>query len=152
MFFGNVCFSFSISWGYLLSFLFILIFSFFPCPTRVHNKAWFCSLLQPSAMVFHSSLTIRQDVLNDFIENQAFSPSYDSAPSTPYLLPSPVSKLSLFLSLPICCRSSILPREGVQGSQIIRRKRKPWSSINHSILSALGNVACFVLFLMNTGP
>ncbi len=43
-----------------------------------------------------------------FIEDQAFSPSYDLAlPPTP-----PISKLSLFLSLPVCRRSSFLTGEG----------------------------------------
>ncbi len=48
------------------------------------------------------------------------------------LPPSPVSKLSLFLSLPVCCRSSLL-RGGGARSQIIP-PRKAWPSINHSLL------------------
>jgi hypothetical protein len=46
-----------------------------------------------------------------FIEDQAFLRSYDSIPSPPPF--SPVSKLSLlFLSLPVCRRSSLLTDEG----------------------------------------
>jgi hypothetical protein len=46
-----------------------------------------------------------------FIENKAFSRSYDSAPPHPLLYPSPDSKLSLLLSLPMCRRSSLLTGE-----------------------------------------
>ncbi len=42
-----------------------------------------------------------------FIEDQAFFRSYCSAPRPPPS-PSPFSKLSLFLSLPVCRRSSLL--------------------------------------------
>jgi hypothetical protein len=51
--------------------------------------------------------------------------------------PSLVSKLSLFLSLPVCPQSSLLTAKGGGGarSQIIQPE-KAWSSINHSILSA----------------
>ncbi len=45
-----------------------------------------------------------------FIEDQPFSPSYDLSPP-PAPFPSPVSKLSLFLSLPVC-RRSVYWREG----------------------------------------
>jgi hypothetical protein len=54
-----------------------------------------------------------QESVERFIENQAFSPSYDLAPPpTP-----PVSKLSLFPSLPVCRRSR-------GRSLIIRRRRE----------------------------
>ncbi len=49
--------------------------------------------------------------------------------------PSPVIKLSLYHSLPVCRRSGLLTGEGRGRSQIIRR-RESWSSVNHSILSA----------------
>ncbi len=52
----------------------------------------------------------------------------------------PVSKLTLFLSLPVCRRSSFLTgekgRRGQVGSRIIDRK-KAWASLNRSILSGL---------------
>jgi hypothetical protein len=63
--------------------------------------------------------------LEETREDQAFSPSYDLA--------SPLSKLSLLLSLPICRRSSLLTGRGWDRSQITREKA--WSVINHSILS-----------------
>ncbi len=43
-----------------------------------------------------------------------FMRSYDLAPQPPPP-PSPVNKLSLFLSLPVCCRSSLLTGEGGEG-------------------------------------
>ncbi len=49
-----------------------------------------------------------------YIEDQAFSPPYDLAPPHP-LPPSPVSKLSLFLSLSVCRQSSFLTRGGGEG-------------------------------------
>ncbi len=51
--------------------------------------------------------------------------------------PSPVSKLSIFLSLPVCRRLSLLTGEGgrgVCGAKSYGRE-KAWSSISHSILS-----------------
>ncbi len=48
-----------------------------------------------------------------FIEDQAFLRSYDSAPPLP--LPPVVMELSLFLSLPVCRRSSLLMGEGGGG-------------------------------------
>jgi hypothetical protein len=44
-----------------------------------------------------------------FIEAQAFLRSYDSAPLPPPY-PSPASRLSLFLSLPVCRRLSLLTK------------------------------------------
>ncbi len=70
-----------------------------------------------------------------FIEDQAFSLSYDLAPHPPPAT-SPGSKLSLFLSLPMCRRSSLLTGRG-RGrgrSQIIPR-REAWSPIDHALLS-----------------
>ncbi len=70
-----------------------------------------------------------------FIEDQAFSLSYDLAPHPPPA-PSPGSKLSLFLSLPVCRRSSLLTGggRGRGRSQIIPR-RGAWSPIDYSLLS-----------------
>ncbi len=62
-----------------------------------------------------------QRVGEGFIEGQAFSRSYDSAPQ-----PSPVSKLSLFLSLPVCCRS----REGGWGGAKSNEFEKIYKSFN----------------------
>ncbi len=51
----------------------------------------------------------------------------------------PLRKLPLFLSLPVCRQLSL--QRGGRGwgrSQIIQRGEKTWSSINHSILSGVG--------------
>jgi hypothetical protein len=53
---------------------------------------------------------------------QAFSLSYALAPPPP--LPSPVSQLSLFLSLPMCRRSSLLRGRGCGRSQVTRLREK----------------------------
>jgi hypothetical protein len=51
-----------------------------------------------------------------FLEGQAFLRSYDSVPRSPPFPPlPPVSKLSLFLSLTVCRRSSLLTGEGGRG-------------------------------------
>ncbi len=47
-----------------------------------------------------------------FVEDLAFSLSYDMAPHPP---PPPFSKLSLFLSLPVCRLSSLQTGEGGEG-------------------------------------
>ncbi len=59
------------------------------------------------------------------------------------LPPSPVNKLSLFLSLPVCCRSSLLTGERgrVWGRAKSYNGEKASSSINHSILWQL-----FIIF------
>jgi hypothetical protein len=52
--------------------------------------------------------------------------------------PSPVSTLSLFLRLPVYCRSSLLTGEGWGaggGGAKSYHVEKAWSSINHTILS-----------------
>ncbi len=52
--------------------------------------------------------------------------------------PSPVSKLSLFLSLPVCRRSSLLTgEEGTQGRRGKEPNQSACSSINHSKFSAV---------------
>ncbi len=80
-------------------------------------------------VLVHHSLQMPESI-EWFIEDQAFSPSYDLAPPAPPL-PSSVSKLSLFLRLPVCRRTG--GGRGWGRSQIIRRQ-EAWSSINHSIL------------------
>ncbi len=72
-----------------------------------------------------------------FLEDEAFLLSYDLDP--PYIpYPSPVSK-SLFLSFPVCRRSSLLSEEGRRGEGMEPNYdgEKAWSSINPSILSGL---------------
>jgi hypothetical protein len=69
---------------------------------------------------------LEQRVLK-FVEDQAFLRSYDLAPP-------PVSKLSLFLCLYVCRRSSY-DREG--GGAKSYDREKVWPSIKHSILSFL---------------
>jgi hypothetical protein len=59
-------------------------------------------------------------------EDLDFSPSYVLA-----LTPSPVSKLSPFLGLSVCCWSSILMGDGTYDG------KKAGSSINHSKFSGL---------------
>jgi hypothetical protein len=54
--------------------------------------------------------------------------------------PSPIGKWSLFLSVPVCRRSSFLPGEGGGGKGEGRGaksydRKKAWPSVNHSILS-----------------
>jgi hypothetical protein len=80
-----------------------------------------------------------------FIEDQAFSPSYDFAPPPPPP-PSPASKLSLSQSSWVhknctCCRSSLLTGDGARGWDRAKAYdgENAWFSINHSILSALTN-------------
>ncbi len=49
--------------------------------------------------------------------------------------PSPVSDLTLFLSITVCCRSSLLTGErGGDGAKLYDSE-EAWPSINHSILS-----------------
>jgi hypothetical protein len=68
---------------------------------------------------------------------QAFSLSYDLAPP-PQPPPSPVSKMSFFISLPVCRWSSLLVgMEGGEGGGGAKSYdgEQALSSINHSILS-----------------
>jgi hypothetical protein len=70
-------------------------------------------------------------------EYQAFSPSYDLAPSPSH--PSPVKKLSVFPSLIVFRRSSLLTGEGCRGGLGGARSyvsEKAWFSINCSMFSA----------------
>jgi hypothetical protein len=73
-----------------------------------------------------------------FIEYQALFRSYDLVPRPP--LPSyPISKLSLFLSLPVCHRPVELTDGRFSGRRWarsqIKRSRENLPSMNHSILS-----------------
>ncbi len=66
-----------------------------------------------------------QESIRWFIKDQAFTSLYDLAPPPP--CPSPVSKLSLFLSLPVCRPVELINwREGrgmgMGRSQIMRRR------------------------------
>jgi hypothetical protein len=65
---------------------------------------------------------------------------YNSAPHPPL---SPLSSPSLFLSLPVCRRSSLLTEWGGRGGRGAKSYdlEKAWPSINHSILS--GNISSF---------
>ncbi len=60
---------------------------------------------------------------------------FSSNPPPP---PPPVSKLSLYLSLPLCRRSSLLTGGGGRGAKSYDDGEKAWPSINHSILSMRG--------------
>jgi hypothetical protein len=63
-----------------------------------------------------------------FIEDEAFSPSYDDLAPLHPLPPSPISKVSPFLNLPVCRRSSLLTgaeRGGGGGGGAKARKPGP---------------------------
>ncbi len=64
------------------------------------------------------------EMIEWFIEDQAFLRSYDSTPRTPPPPTSPVSKSSLFLSLPVCRRSSLLTGKGAGVEPNHRTARK----------------------------
>ncbi len=74
-----------------------------------------------------------------FIEKQASSPSYDDLAPPPSLPPSSIGKLSLFLTLPVCRRSSLLTGEGGGGGggAKLYDGEEAWYPINHSLLSEL---------------
>jgi hypothetical protein len=61
----------------------------------------------------------------------AFLRSYDLAPRPL----SPVGKLSLLLSPPVCRRSSLLTGRGGGGGAESSHRKKAWPSINYSLLS-----------------
>ncbi len=75
----------------------------------------------------------RTESIEWFTEDQAFSLSYDLAPPTTPSL-SPISKLSLFLSLTSRHRSSLRERGGWGGAKPYDGE-KAWSSMSPSILS-----------------
>jgi hypothetical protein len=85
----------------------------------------------------------RPERIEWFIEYQAFSPSYYSAHRPPPFRPCLFSKLSLFRSLPVRRRSSLLTKEGSGGGGGWATFQsydgeKAWSSINHSKISGPG--------------
>jgi hypothetical protein len=91
-----------------------------------------------------------------FVEDKAFSPSYELYP--PHPLPYPVSTLSLFLSLPVRRRSSLLTGGGGGAggrSQIIRR-RESLVLYNHLVLSVSSSVppqnVVRLFYLRRDGP
>jgi hypothetical protein len=60
----------------------------------------------------------------------------------PPLHPPPGSVLSLFLSLHVCRRSSLLTGEGgdlVVGEEPKQTPKRPWPSNNHSMLAVVEN-------------
>ncbi len=71
-------------------------------------------------------------VVAEIIEDHEGFLSVVSFGSSPTPSPFSVSKLSLFLNLPVCRRSSLLTGGG---GTISYDGEKAWSSINHSILS-----------------
>jgi hypothetical protein len=77
-----------------------------------------------------------------FIEDQALSPSYDIGSSPPVF-----SKLSFFLSLHVCRRSSLLTGGGDGGGAKSDYGKKAWPSINHLVLYSIRLYGmCFLLF------
>ncbi len=72
--------------------------------------------------------------MNDLQSTRHSCGSYDSPPRPPPPNPSLVRKLSLFLSLPVCRRSSFLSGWARAKSYACE---KAWPSINHSILSSV---------------
>jgi hypothetical protein len=75
-----------------------------------------------------------QRVLNDLKRAKLSCGSYDSAPHPSPSL-SPVSNMSLFLSLPVCRWSSLLRGGGGSVGRGSNNRKKAWPSVNHSILS-----------------
>ncbi len=72
------------------------------------NTKW--ATWNPELSIINVIIVVRAERSKLFIEDQAFLQSYDSAPGPP---PScPASKLTLFLRLPVCRRSSLLMRYG----------------------------------------
>ncbi len=69
--------------------------------------------------------------------------------STPALSPFPVSKSSLFLSVPVCRRSSLLTGRGVGEGAGVEPNYKAWLSINRSILSWYGTLAFTIQWLIS---
>ncbi len=72
-------------------------------PVLVSSAIHFCSmayLLLRFILQQHVSFAVIQSI-EWFMEDQAFSPSFDLAHSPSPQPPSPISKLSLFLSLPV---------------------------------------------------
>jgi hypothetical protein len=94
----------------------------------------FCFFLNGNFFAVHFFKATPESIYCN-IEYEAFMPSYDFAsPSPP---PSPVSKLSLILSLPVCRRSSSLTGERAGGGGAKSYDdEKIWYSMIHSILSA----------------
>jgi hypothetical protein len=92
--------------------------------------------VQHNAENWYFLLVVFVDNIESFIDDQAFLPSYEMAPP-PTFSPSTVSKLSLFLSLPVCRCSSLLTRKvgGGGGGSNLYVCEKALSSIDHSILS-----------------
>ncbi len=72
------------------------------------------------------------DSIEWFIEDQAFLLDFDSLPTR--IPPSPVSKLSLFQSLPVCHQSSLLTGEGGGGGREAKSfdREKAWPSLYKS--------------------
>ncbi len=82
---------------------------------------------------------VSPESIEGFIENQAFLLSFDLAPPPP-ASPLPVSKLSLFISLPVCRRSSLLTGEGVgeeEPNHTTARKPDFLKIIPYSLVSAI---------------
>ncbi len=64
-----------------------------------------------------------------------------------------MNKLSLFLGLPVCRRSSLLTGEGWARSRIIYDAEKAWSFTNHSIVSAPKSLQhFFFLSFLHSSP
>jgi hypothetical protein len=107
-----------------------------------------------------SGLSRDSESIEWFIEDQAFLLSYDSAPRPSPYPSSPASKLSIFLSLPVCRRSVLYWRGGGgagdgRGAKSYDRE-KAWPSINHSILPGTYNVCIYIdikalTYLRDTG-
>jgi hypothetical protein len=87
-------------------------------------------------------IEIDSESIELFREDQVIPPSLVLAPPPP-LPPSSVSKLFLFLSLPVCRRSSLLTGEGEGVLD------KAWSSINYSNLFGFAARTCTTFFLLS---
>jgi hypothetical protein len=79
---------------------------------KANNESVFVRLIQKVSKRYGTPLSLnvqlsylRAESIKRFIEDEAVSPSYSLAPPSSPPYPPPRRKLSLFLSLSVCCRS-----------------------------------------------
>ncbi len=109
------------------------------CNCAEHAFLLFLACMQPASAipVYGNALSLAESV-EWFMEDQAFSQSYDLDPPTP-TPSSPVSKLYRRHTERLRKRDNLLTREGEGGGRGSKSydSETAWSSINNSILSAL---------------
>ncbi len=107
---------------------------------------------QDSSLAFISTESIEW-----FTKDQALLRSYDSAPRPPLFPPSSLSKLSLFLSPPVCLRSSLPTGErgegvGEEPNQTTTRKPGPLQIIQSSLLQPLSYSFTYFFNIVTSWP